>query len=146
MNFLTNETNPLTLWLSYILLILLDDTTLCMITMKYLLALITVRPKFPRSHGCKDPTSLHLTPHPLPDPERKEKINLNFYFNTFLCCLKRFYEGLYGLHKTFWGTTKTCGNNNWSSFLLQYNILKCTEREKPNCTVITNKISLFTKK
>ena len=31
----------------------------------------------------------------------KIKINLNFYFDTSLWCLKRFYEGLYGLHKTF---------------------------------------------
>ena len=31
---------------------------------------------------------------------RREKINLNFYFHTSLWCLKRFYEGLGGLHKT----------------------------------------------
>ena len=35
-----------------------------------------------------------------PDPGRWEKINLNFYFHT-LWCLKRFYEGFQGLHKTF---------------------------------------------
>ena len=29
------------------------------------------------------------------------KIDLNFYFHTSLWCLKRFYECLYGLHKTF---------------------------------------------
>ena len=29
------------------------------------------------------------------------KIELNFYFHTSLWCLKRFYEGLEGLHKTF---------------------------------------------
>ena len=29
------------------------------------------------------------------------KIKLNFYFHTSLWCLKRFYEGLKGLHKTF---------------------------------------------
>ena len=40
-----------------------------------------------------------------PNPRRREKINLNFYFRPSLWCLKRFYEGLYGLHKTFWGTT-----------------------------------------
>ena len=33
-----------------------------------------------------------------PNPGRREKINLNFYFHTSLWCLKRFYEGL---HKTF---------------------------------------------
>ena len=37
----------------------------------------------------------------LPDPGGKEKINLNFYFHTSLWCLKRFCEGLKGLHKTF---------------------------------------------
>ena len=26
--------------------------------------------------------------------DKKEKINLNFYFHTDLWCLKRFYEGL----------------------------------------------------
>ena len=39
-----------------------------------------------------------------PEIGRKEKINLNFYFQTSLWCLKRFYEGLKGLkglHKTF---------------------------------------------
>ena len=28
-----------------------------------------------------------------PDPGRREKINLNFYFHTSLWCIKRFYEG-----------------------------------------------------
>ena len=45
-----------------------------------------------------------------PDPQR-EKTNLNIYFHT-LWRLKRFYEGLTGLHKTFWGTTKKCENKN----------------------------------
>ena len=36
-----------------------------------------------------------------PDLGRREKINLNFYFHFSLWCLKRFYEGLKGLHKTF---------------------------------------------
>ena len=40
------------------------------------------------------------------------KIKLNFYFHTSLWCLKRFYEGLKGLHKTFWDTTKKCKNKN----------------------------------
>ena len=30
-----------------------------------------------------------------PNPGREEKINSNFYFHTFLLCLKRFYEGLW---------------------------------------------------
>ena len=42
------------------------------------------------------------------------KINLSFYFHTSLWCLKRFYEGLKGLHKTFWGATKKCENKNLS--------------------------------
>ena len=36
-----------------------------------------------------------------PDPGRREKINLNFYFHTSLWGLKRFYEGLKSPHKTF---------------------------------------------
>ena len=36
-----------------------------------------------------------------PNPRRREKVKLNFYFHTSLWCLKRFYEGLKGLHKTF---------------------------------------------
>ena len=43
-----------------------------------------------------------------PNPGQREKIKLNFYFNTSLWCLQRFYEGLTGLHKTFRGTTKKC--------------------------------------
>ena len=46
-----------------------------------------------------------------PNLGRREKIKLNFYFH-FLWCLKRFYEGLKDLHKTFWGTTKKCENKN----------------------------------
>ena len=49
-----------------------------------------------------------------PDPGRREKINLNFYFHTSLWCLKRFCEGLKGLYKTFWDTTKKCENKNLS--------------------------------
>ena len=30
-----------------------------------------------------------------PNPGRKEKINLKFYFHTSLRCLERFYKGLY---------------------------------------------------
>ena len=42
--------------------------------------------------------------HSRPDPRWRENINLNFYFHTTLCYLKRFYEGLKDFHKTFWGT------------------------------------------
>ena len=37
--------------------------------------------------------SYHINPS-RPDPGQREKINLNFYFHTFLWCLKIFYEGL----------------------------------------------------
>ena len=36
-----------------------------------------------------------------PNHGRREKTDLNFYFNTPLWCFKRFYDGLKGLHKTF---------------------------------------------
>ena len=36
-----------------------------------------------------------------PNPGRREKTKLNFYFHTSLWCFKRFYEGLKGFHKTF---------------------------------------------
>ena len=46
-----------------------------------------------------------------PNPGRRERINLkNVYFHTFSRCLKRFYEGLKGLHEVFWGTTKKFEN------------------------------------
>ena len=38
----------------------------------------------------------------------------NFYFHTSLRCLKRFYEGLKGFHKIFWGTEMKCKNKNLS--------------------------------
>ena len=48
------------------------------------------------------------------DHRRREKINLNFYFLTSLWYLRKFYEGLKGLHKTFWGTAKKSHNENLS--------------------------------
>ena len=39
--------------------------------------------------------------------------NLIFYFHTSLWCLKRFYEGLKSLYKTFWGTPKKYENENF---------------------------------
>ena len=47
----------------------------------------------------------NLINHSGPYSGQKEKLNLNFYFYTFLWCLKRFYEGL---HQTFWGNTQKC--------------------------------------
>ena len=58
----------------------------------------------------------------------KEKISLNFYFHTSLSCLKKFYEGLKGLHKTFWDTTK-CENKNFKLIFILIYFLKCTGRE-----------------
>ena len=48
-----------------------------------------------------------ITPSPcISDSSIKVKINLNFYFHTSLWCLKRFYEGLKGFHKSFRGNLK----------------------------------------
>ena len=49
-----------------------------------------------------------------PDLGQGEQIMLNFYFHIFLWCLKRFYEGLKGLHKTFPGLKKKCESKNLS--------------------------------
>ena len=46
---------------------------------------------------------------------RRERINVNFNFRTSLGCLKRFYKGHKGLHKTVRGTTKERENKNLSS-------------------------------
>ena len=44
----------------------------------------------------------------IPGSSIKIKIILIFYFHTSLWCLKSFYEGFQGIHKTFWGNTKNC--------------------------------------
>ena len=49
-----------------------------------------------------------------PNPGQREKIKLNFYFHTSLWWLKRFYEGLKGLHKILWGTTESCENKKFN--------------------------------
>ena len=54
---------------------------------------------------------------PVPITDEGEKINLNIYFHSSLWCLKRFYEGLKGFQKTFWGNTKKSENKNLSLFL-----------------------------
>ena len=46
------------------------------------------------------------------NPERREKIKLNFYFHTSWWCFKKFYEGLKGLHKTFYSSTNKWENKN----------------------------------
>ena len=51
-----------------------------------------------------------------PNSGRREKINLNFHFHTSLWDLKRFYEGLKCLHKTFWGTAKSVKIKKYVNF------------------------------
>ena len=46
------------------------------------------------------------------------KFNLDFLFHTSSWCRKRFYQGLKGLHKIFWGTTKKCEYENLSFVFL----------------------------
>ena len=61
-------------------------------------------------------------PISIPDDERK---STEIFIFTLFCgaskgfvwCLKRFYEGLKNLHKTFWGTTKKRENKNLRRFL-----------------------------
>ena len=66
----------------------------------------------------------------VPIPDEEKKINWNFYFHTSLWCVKRFYEGLIGLHKTLWGNTKKCYKKKFFFwFLFWYHFLKCTVRE-----------------
>ena len=60
--------------------------------------------------------SLTLSAPRISESWLKIKINLNFYFHTSLWCLNRFYEGLKGLLKTFWGTTEKYENKNLSEF------------------------------
>ena len=50
------------------------------------------------------------------DLRRRE--NLNFYIHSSLWCLKRFYEGLKDIRKTFWGITKKCEDENLSLFFI----------------------------
>ena len=59
---------------------------------------------------------------PIPDEEKKNE--LNFYFHTSLWYLKRFYEGLKSLDKTFRGTTKKCENKNLTYLLFQTSFQK----------------------
>ena len=47
-----------------------------------------------------------------PNPGWREKIKLSFNFHSSFWCLIKFYEGLKGLNKNFWGTTKKCENKN----------------------------------
>ena len=40
----------------------------------------------------------------------KFRMNISTNFHASLWCLKKFFEGFKGLHKTFWGTTEKCEN------------------------------------
>ena len=82
------------------------------------------------------------------NPGRREKIKFNFCFYTSLWCLKRFYEGLKGLHETFWGTTKKCENKNLSWFLFQYKLSEMhgtlgVKSEKLHSAITSAKILFF---
>ena len=65
-----------------------------------------------------------------PDPGRREKINLHFYFRTFLWCLQRFNEGLKGLYKTFWSTTKKRKNKNLIFVSIEFSEMQGVGRVK----------------
>ena len=71
----------------------------------------------------------------LPNPGRREKIKLNFYFHTSFWCLERFYEGLKDHLKTFWGTTKKCENKNLTFISIQLSEMHGTGRvnSENNC-------------
>ena len=58
---------------------------------------------------------LALLTLPVSIPDEERKLTEIFFFQTSLCYLKRFYEGLKGLHKTFWGTKKKCkSKGSWT--------------------------------
>ena len=54
------------------------------------------------------------------------EINLNFYFHFSLWYLKRIYEGMSGLHKTFCGTIKKCEIKN---FQLIFILIQLSENQ-----------------
>ena len=86
-------------------------------TKKILKNMIVIKkPQHYRTRFCYQLT----LPVPIPDEER----NFNFYFRLSLWCLKRFYEDLEGLHKTFWGTTKKC---DYKIFKLIFILIKLSE-------------------
>ena len=53
-----------------------------------------------QNHSQCDSQMVFVNPE-RPNPGQRKKIKLNFYFHTSSWCLKRYYEGLKGLHKTF---------------------------------------------
>ena len=71
--------------------------------------------------GCSNSMNILILNPSRPNPGRREKINLNLYFQPSLQSLKRFYEDLIGLNKTFWGTTKKCENENFKWLQLDSN-------------------------
>ena len=60
-----------------------------------------------------------------PNPWRREKMKLNFYFYDSFWCLERFYEGLKG---TFEASQRKAKIKIFTKFLVQYNFQKCTGR------------------
>ena len=74
----------------------------------------------------------------------KIKINSNFYFHTSFWCLKRFYEGLQGRHKTFWGFTKKFENKNLTWF---FHVFKGTQKvSQYSCHMILDVSEMFLNK
>ena len=73
----------------------------------------------------------------VPFSKKEKKINLNFYFHTSLWCLKRFYEGLKGFHKTFKAFIKPFEAPFVRTF--QWTSSECLI----NVTVIKNELSLI---
>ena len=61
----------------------------------------------------RKPTS-HLNPSRSVPVKEKKLTLIFFFFHNSLWYLKRFYEGLKDLHKTYWGTTKNGENKNWT--------------------------------
>ena len=55
--------------------------------------------------------------------QNRKNVNVDFLSRTFLCYLKRFYEGFFkGLHKIFLDSTKKCENKILSYVLCGRNL------------------------
>ena len=64
-----------------------------------------------------------------PNPGRREKINLNFYFRTSLGCLKMLYKGLKSLKKHFEEPQRTVKIKNLQAFFYKQRIFSA----QPQC-------------
>ena len=75
-----------------------------------------------------------------PNPGRREKIKLNFYFHTSLWCPKRFYEGLKGLHKTFFRHHKEMWKQKFSLILISIQFSEMHETGKVKIFSVTKQL------